>query len=104
MWQGKVDVILQSEVDQTDKINTTISHDPKWAGKRPVALTEHWREADHHTQSECDGSLLVVCQILLWDKEQLLSTFYFLSILQEVWRRGAGEHWASWQLSWCNQQ
>lgn len=26
---GNVDMILQSEVDQTDKINTIISHDPQ---------------------------------------------------------------------------
>lgn len=31
----------------------------------------------HHT-SECDDSLLVVCQILHPYEEQLLSTFYFL--------------------------
>lgn len=38
---GNVDVILQSEVDQTDTINTIISHNPKWAGKHPAVLTEH---------------------------------------------------------------
>lgn len=58
---GNVDMILQSEVDQTDKINTIISHDPQWAGK---ALTVHWKETNHHTQYECEDSLLVVCQIL----------------------------------------
>lgn len=80
---SNVDVILQSEVDQTDKINTIISNDPKWAGTHPDALTEHWRETNHHTQFECDDFLLVVCQILLQkeeEEEQLLSTFYFLSI------------------------
>lgn len=90
---GNVNVILQSEVDQTNKINTIISHDPKCAGKRPVALTQHWKKTKHHTQSECDDSLLVVCQILHQGWEQLLSTFYSLSILQEVWRRSVGEHW-----------
>lgn len=105
---GNVDVILQSEVDQTDKINTIISHDPEWAGKHPVVLTEHWRETIHHTHSECDDSLLVVCQILHRYEEQLLSTFYFLLILQEVWRRCS--HWhctrldTGLQLSWCNWQ
>lgn len=93
---SNVDVILQSEVDQTDKINTIISNDPKWAGMHPDALTEHWRETNHHTQFECDDCLLVVCRILLQkeeEEEQLLSTFYFLSIFQEVWRRSVGEHW-----------
>lgn len=47
---SNVDVILQSQVDQTDKINTIISTDPKWAGTNPDALTEHWRETNHHIQ------------------------------------------------------
>ena len=38
---GNVGVISQSEVDQTDKSNKIISHDPKLAWKSPVALTEH---------------------------------------------------------------
>lgn len=56
----------------------------------------------------------MVCQILLRDQEQLVSTFYLLTILQEVWRTGVGEYWQVTRLgplslltvtvSWCNQQ
>lgn len=56
----------------------------------------------------------MVCQILLRDQEQLLSTFYFLSVPQEVCRTSVGEYWQFTRLGllslltvtvrWCNQQ
>lgn len=49
-------------------------------------------ETEHQTQYECEDSLLVVCQILLWDQEQISSTFYLWSIFQEVCRT-VGKEW-----------
>lgn len=73
---SNVDVILQSEVDQTEKINTIISHDPEWAGKHPVLLT------DTEEKPSITPSLNVTTAcwwyVLHPYEELLLSTFYFL--------------------------
>lgn len=54
---------------------------------------EKWQKPITTPMSECDDILLVVCQILLWDEEQILkSTFYFKSILQEADGR-ENRHW-----------
>lgn len=79
-WLSRdVDVIIQSEVDQTDKINQ-FPMIPSDLGGIPSALNRTPKR--NRTRSECAESLLVVSQTL----ED------FLSILQEVWRQSVGGH------------
>lgn len=69
----KVDVILQSEVDQTDKINTLVSHDPDVSWGSILLIKQNNKSTITPSLNDDDG-LLVVCQILLQDEEQGPST------------------------------
>lgn len=91
------------KVDQTDKINTIISHDPEWAGKRPVVWTEHpshlwmWRQLAGGMSDSAPVRRAALKYFLLPFK-----------ILQEVRRCCSRCRCTRWDsgllLSWCNRQ